>query len=68
MSALVAFVCRNPEHRGRAESVSNSITINDGEWAFCPSGAADRHVWERTPAASLESLRHPAAHEERVRA
>jgi hypothetical protein len=68
MSALVAFICRNPKHRGHAEHISKPITINDGEWAFCPTGAADQHAWERTPATTLYALRHTAVREERVRA
>lgn len=67
MSVPVAFVCRNPKHRGHADVISNAVTINEGEWAFCPIGAADEHVWERTQSANLDTLRHPLAQEDRVR-
>lgn len=68
MSAPVAFICRNPRHRGHPDVISNAVTINNGEWAFCPSGAADEHLWERTPSASLDTVRHPLPHEARVTA
>jgi hypothetical protein len=68
MSAPVHFFCRNPKHRGHPDILSNAITINEGEWAFCPAGAVDEHVWERTQSANLDALRHPLAREERVSA
>jgi hypothetical protein len=68
MSVPVHFFCRNPKHRGHPDIISNAITINEGEWAFCPAGAVDEHVWERTQSANLDALRHPLAREERVSA
>jgi len=68
MSASVAFFCRNPKHRRNPDIISNAITINQGEWAFCPNGAIDEHVWERTQTTNLDALKHPLAHEERVTA
>jgi hypothetical protein len=68
MSAPVHFFCRNPKHRGHPDIISNAITVNEGEWAFCPAGAVDEHVWERTQSANLDALRHPLAREERVSA
>lgn len=68
MSAPVAFACRNPKHRGHPDVISNAITINEGQWAFCPIGAIDEHIWERTESASLDTLRRPLVREERVTA
>jgi hypothetical protein len=68
MSAPVAFLCRNPQHRGHPDIISNEVTTNEGESAFCPLGAVDEHVWERTRATSLEALRRPLVHRERVMA
>jgi hypothetical protein len=68
MSAPIAFFCRNPKHRRHPDIISNAITINEGQWAFCPLGAIDEHLWERTQPTNLESLMHPLAREERATA
>jgi hypothetical protein len=68
MSAPVAFFCRNPKHRSHPDIISNAITINEGERAFCPFGAVDEHLWERIQSANVDALKHPLAREERVTA
>lgn len=68
MSVPVAFFCRNPKHRGHPAIISNEVTVHEGVWAFCPTGAADEHVWERTEPTNLDTLRHPLPHEERATA
>ena len=68
MSAAVAFFCRNPKHRGHPDIISNAITINEGEWAFCPIGAVDEHLWERIQSTNVDALKHPLPREERVTA
>jgi hypothetical protein len=41
---LVKFVCVAKAHAaGRSDS---ALTIHEGQWAFCPSGAAEKgHEW-----------------------
>ena len=68
MSASIAFLCRNPQHRAHPDIISSEVTINEGERAVCPLGAADEHVWERIQATSLDPVRHRLVHGERVMA
>ena len=57
MEGVITLVCRNPEHQGAPESVSNSITTVDREWAYCPCGAAAGHQWESTKGTTVEELK-----------
>jgi hypothetical protein len=68
MSVPVAFFCRNPKHRSHPDIISNAITIKEGQWAFCPLGAVDEHLWEHTQSTNLDALREPLARGERVTA
>jgi hypothetical protein len=68
MNGQTTFVCRNPQHRGHPDIIANEITINEGESAFCPLGAADEHVWERMQAPSLDTVSHRLVQAERVMA
>ena len=57
MEGLITLVCREPEHQGAPESVSNSITTVGREWAYCPCGAANGHQWESTKGTTVEELK-----------
>jgi hypothetical protein len=68
MSASIAFLCRNPQHRAHPDIISSEVTINEGERAVCPLGAVDEHVWERTQPTSLDAVRQRLVHGQRAMA
>jgi hypothetical protein len=55
---LIRFVCRKTEHQRAQASVNSPVTLHDQEWAFCPAGVTDGHMWERIEGATLDALRH----------
>ena len=66
MEGLITLVCRNPDHLGEPEAVSNSITVVGKAWAYCRSGAGEKHDWRATVGTTVEALERPRASEERV--
>ena len=54
-SALIRFTCERPDHAKRSERYT--LTINDGEWAFCPhEGPTSEHKWRLMEGAKLDAL------------
>ena len=46
---LIRWYCASPAHRTNHEDAADKLTINDGEWAFCPLDTrAPEHDWRRT--------------------
>jgi hypothetical protein len=56
MAALIEFVC-TAQHDRRGEP---SVTLEQGSWAYCSSGAGDGHTWTRIDPTAVEELRSPA--------
>jgi hypothetical protein len=51
-SAAIHFVCVADKHqeRTRGGPYVSPLTINDGQWAYCPAGLTTEHSWlEITP-------------------
>jgi hypothetical protein len=69
MSALFWYVCRSSAHQDTyrfqfdRRPPMNPITIHDGRWSYCPSGAAASHTWEPVRGCTLDEVRsgHHAA-------
>jgi hypothetical protein len=70
MTALIYFRCRSAAHETIISPTSqptSPITWHDGQWAYCPTGAAVGHDWERVAGASLAELRSKSISEVRAR-
>lgn len=56
MAALIEYLC-TAQHDRREEA---SVTLEQGSWAYCSSGASDGHEWTRIDPTTVEALRSPA--------
>lgn len=59
MAALIRYVC-DLEHSGVPpdSQESPSVTVYEGEWAYCPTGGLDDQHWrEIEPARPIEQMR-----------
>ena len=66
MSPLIRYRCANPEHQRKTNSVSDTMTIHDRSWAYCPYDVrVSDHVWSlanpQAPAMQLKALADPPA-------
>jgi len=59
-AGTVGFICTAAGHPARAEQGGRGLTVNDGEWAFCPAGEGAEHEWSRIARTSLEELARAA--------
>ncbi len=62
ITPLIRYRCANPEHQRPTKRVSDTMTIHDGSWAYCPHDVrvAD-HRWSvANPDAPALSVRVPA--------
>jgi hypothetical protein len=53
MAAMIEFVCA-AQHDRREEA---SVTLEQGSWAYCSSGAGSGHKWTRIEPTAVEALR-----------
>jgi len=60
-SNLVRFVCRATMHvdasRNATVALGSPVTIHDGAWAYCPTGARTEHDWEPIEPVTLTDLK-----------
>ena len=60
-SDLVRFVCRAKMHvdasRDVTAALGSPVTIHDGVWAYCPTGARTEHEWETIEPVTLPVLK-----------
>jgi hypothetical protein len=55
---LVHFRCTNPAHERPAEQRSDTLTLVEGLWAYCPYDIrAGDHDWEPTGGLQLQELK-----------
>ena len=55
---IVRFVCVSTEHSRRGHDQAGGVlTINDGQWAYCPWGQADNHSWDAVDGIDLAAAR-----------
>jgi hypothetical protein len=58
MAALVRYVC-DLEHSSvpHDSPEAPSLTVYEGEWAYCPTGGTDEHHWRTIdPALPIEKM------------
>jgi hypothetical protein len=53
MTGTIHSVCIRPQHR-TIHPGPYTLTVHDGEWAYCPDGAEDDHDWEPIQPVGLE--------------
>jgi hypothetical protein len=56
MAALIEYVC-TAQHDRREEA---AVTLEQGSWAYCSSGAETGHRWTRIEPTPVETLRSPS--------
>lgn len=55
---LVHFRCTNPAHMMPAEQRSDTLTLAEGLWAYCPYDVrVGDHEWVPTGGVTMEELR-----------
>lgn len=59
-AGMVGYICTAAGHPANAEQGGRGLTVNDGEWAFCPAGQDGDHEWRRIAHTSLEALARAA--------
>jgi hypothetical protein len=58
---LVHFRCTNPAHARPAAQRSDTITLHEGLWAYCPFNVrAGDHTWVATGGVPIDELRRDA--------
>jgi hypothetical protein len=56
--ALIYYRCTSPTHQQRSGDKSDTLTIYEGKWAYCPHDIrAKDHQWTGTGGVSIEELR-----------
>jgi len=56
--ALIQFRCVNEKHQEQRSSTSDTLTINEGAWAYCPMDVrAKGHEWQATGGLTLNEVR-----------
>ena len=59
-AGMVGYICVAATHPASAEQGGRGLTVNDGEWAFCPAGKAVGHEWSRIARTSIDELARAA--------
>lgn len=56
--ALIHFRCTNAKHQDARGGVSDTLTIHEGMWAYCPHDIRVKgHEWEPTGGVSMSEVR-----------
>jgi hypothetical protein len=57
-AGLVRFICVAPDHSNSGRDAGGGVlTIISGEWAFCPWGKTEKHIWDRTDGIDVPTAR-----------
>lgn len=64
----VEFICVAAAHPPRQAPNGTGLTVHEGTWAYCASGASEGHEWKAVEHASLDVLTRAAATAARVSA
>lgn len=59
-AGMVGYICTAATHPASAEQGGRGLTVNDGEWAFCPAGEDAGHEWSRIAGTSIDELARAA--------
>ena len=57
MAALISWVCRADHPAQERSEYVPTITVNEGNWAYCVRGGDSEHDWVAIDPAAVESLR-----------
>lgn len=62
---LIRYRCDNPAHQRPRRSLSDTMTIHERSWAYCPYDVREAgHLWAvANPDAPVLTAREPAASE-----
>jgi hypothetical protein len=55
-TGMVRFICTATAHPPRSSPSGTGLTVNEGQWAFCPSGDLSGHQWSAVDGAPLDEL------------
>lgn len=56
--ALIHYRCSNPKHQQANNNKSDTLTIHEGKWAYCPHDIRVKgHEWTETGGVSIELVR-----------
>lgn len=56
--ALIHYRCSNPKHQQLSNNKSDTLTIHEGKWAYCPHDIRVKgHEWTETGGVPLEQAR-----------
>jgi hypothetical protein len=55
MNDRIDYVCVHRDHQG--SEPNDAVTMHQDRWAYCPSGAAERHEWRPTGGMSLDHVK-----------
>jgi hypothetical protein len=56
--AVIHFRCVAAKHQDAKAGTSDTLTIHEGKWAYCPYDIrADGHQWEATGGISVNEVR-----------
>lgn len=56
--ALIYYRCTNPKHQQASSNKSDTLTIHDKKWAYCPHDIREAgHEWADTGGVTLEQVR-----------
>ena len=56
--ALIYYRCANPKHQQLSTNRSDTLTIHEGKWAYCPHDIrAHDHQWTETGGVTIEQVR-----------
>jgi len=56
---MIEYRCGEPKHVTRitdGAATRSPITVVEGKWAYCPTGAASEHKWELIRPTALSGL------------
>lgn len=57
MAALISWVCSVDHSVPDRRDYLSSITLHDGQWAYCLQGGSSDHTWHAIEPAPVEMLR-----------
>jgi hypothetical protein len=59
-AGMVGFICTATAHPPRSNPSGTGLTVNDGQWAFCPAGESSGHLWSAVDGVPLDELARAA--------
>ena len=61
LASIIRYRCTNPKHQRQARSISDTMTIHERSWAFCPYDVrVAGHLWALENPEAPVLVREPA--------